>query len=70
MDGAPVKYGETVDFEGSATGGTSPYTYEWFSDVDGLLGVGPSISTTLSDSQREGQILNHTVTLRVTDETG
>jgi hypothetical protein len=63
-------YGLPVAFTGSASGGMAPYTYEWSSDVDGLLGMGPSINTVLSGSQLEGQVCAHTITLKVTDSFG
>jgi len=67
---AEVGFNRSVSFTGSAIGGTSPYTYQWYSDVDGLLGTGPSISAVLSGSQRENQIMSHIITLRATDNDG
>lgn len=69
-DDASVPYGQDISFSGSAAGGATPYTFEWFSDVDGLLGMGPALSRTLSGYNREGHVLKHTITLRVTDRDG
>lgn len=65
-----IDYGQQIALSGSASGGISPYAYEWYSDVDGLLGTGASINAWLTGSQKEGQAQQHTISLRVTDNMG
>lgn len=65
-----IDYGQQIALSGSASGGISPYAYEWYSDVDGLLGTGASINASLTGSQKEGQAQQHTISLRVTDNMG
>ncbi len=63
--------GEAIVFSGSATGGITPYTFDWYSDVDGYLGSGEIITIgTLSVVEREGNAIPHTITLTVTDLNG
>ena len=33
----------TITLEAEATGGEPPYSFEWFFDIDGALGAGPSL---------------------------
>lgn len=67
-DGSEVEYDTTVHLEGSAAGGQSPYSYEWYSDIDGLLASGSSTDVVLSGSQKSGEVRSHTITLRATDQ--
>jgi len=70
-DGSEVYYGEELTFIGSASGGTPPYSYSWHSDVDGWLGNGASITVSdLSVHRAGGELLPHTITLRVMDSSG
>jgi len=60
--------GETITFEANASDADTPYgdslIFEWFSDIDGMLGSGMLLqSSTLSDG-------DHVITVVVTDETG
>jgi len=52
--------GENVSFSGSASGGTSPYTYSWALG-DGATAIGPTVSHAYSTAG------NVTITLVVTD---
>lgn len=62
---------DTVTFTGHATGGTSPYTFNWSSNVDGYLDTGNSITTaSLSAVGMGPQFVPHTITLTVTDAHG
>jgi hypothetical protein len=63
---------DTVCFIGSATGGTLPYTFNWYSSVDDkYLGSGDTICTdSLSAFIMDSQWLPHTITLTVTDHLG
>ena len=70
-DGSWFPEGAAIVFFGSATGGLTPYTFEWFSDVDGYFGTGQIITTnTLSRIVRVGVVIPHTITLTVTDLNG
>ncbi len=63
--------GEAIIFSGSAIGGVTPYTFDWYSDVDGYLGSGEIITiNTLSSLVRDGTVIPHTITLTVTDLNG
>jgi hypothetical protein len=57
--------GALVTLEGSATLGTPPYQYTWYSDIDGALGTGSTIQVSLSVSLDTAT--SHTITLEVTD---
>lgn len=71
QDGAEVRCGDEVLLEGSAVGGTPPYTYNWYSDHDGLLGSGASIPvSTLGLLHEDGVPFAHTIELQVTDGRG
>ncbi len=60
--------GEAIVFAGSATGGITPYTFDWYSDVDGYLAGGEIVTiNTLSAIVRDGAVIPHTITFRVTD---
>jgi len=63
-DNATFTYGSIIDFTGNVTEyGYPPFGYQWFSDIDGYLGAGSSISTQLSAGY-------HSITLEVTDNNG
>lgn len=62
---------EVISFQGSVVKyGTSPFTYEWYSDSDGLIGTGASFSKQLSVAKRDETIIPHTISLVVTDDDG
>ncbi len=42
-DGAHVSLGDPVTFNADPEGGEAPYSYDWFSDLDGALGSGETI---------------------------
>ena len=58
--------GSSVMFTGSATGGTSPYTYAWDFNYDGTFNVQ---STQQNPSYTYGTTGTYTVAFRVTDNT-
>ncbi len=60
-DGASFAEGDTILFRGEVYGGTLPYTLEWSSNMDGVLG---SLSKFYWDGLSQG---THTITLTVTD---
>ncbi len=62
--------GTPITFQGSATGGTPPYTLYWSSDIDGDLGIGGSITTPLSVAYVDSVVVPQAVSLRVTDSEG
>jgi hypothetical protein len=63
-DGSVHYYGESIEFNGLAYFGVSPYSYSWNSNVDGDLGTGQYISTSNLSKGR------HIITLQVTDNNG
>ncbi len=70
-----IHYGEQITLSGSATGGSNPdpnaYIYQWYSDVDGLIGSGKTVqSSQLSVNSRGNQVLPHVVSLVVSDPAG
>ena len=69
-NGLEVVHGTPVTFSGSVAGGLPPYTYAWASDRDGALGTEASIDARLHVNLSEGHVHAHTVSLRVTDQTG
>jgi len=70
-----VNYGEAVTFTSSVVGGAAPYTYEWESDVDGLLTtdanfVTSSLSVRYLSNGCVCDVLPHSISLKVTDSYG
>ena len=66
-----VDYGHDVTFDCDVTGGKAPYTYQWSSDRDGLLGGAKTITTNaLTVNQRDLEPTVHVVTVTVTDADG
>jgi len=64
-----IDCGEGLNVYGAATGGTPPYQYDWYSDMDGHLGSGQSYQVAnLSCTGKEGASAMHTIILEVTDE--
>ena len=69
--GQELGFGEKVDLSGSASGGTTPYTYEWSSNVDGFLGTGATLSdVSLTADTRGPKVEPNIVTLTVLDGNG
>jgi hypothetical protein len=69
-DGATFRAGEPILFEGSASGGTPPYSYEWTSSSDGTLGNSLNILSSLGSEVKGGSVFQPTVSLQVTDANG
>jgi hypothetical protein len=74
-DGETINYGEELTFTGTALGGSSSdpndYIYEWYSDTDGLLGVGRTVDVNdLSVNLSDPNVMPHTISLRVLDPIG
>ncbi len=67
-DGSSFNEGETIKFTGRAMYGVQPFTYNWYSDYDGYLGMGSSIEVSdLTPIIRDGRNIAHTISLLVTD---
>ncbi|MCX6345462.1 MAG: DUF6345 domain-containing protein [Armatimonadetes bacterium] len=70
-DSNEVDYGQDVTFDCDVTGGKAPYTYQWSSDRDGVLGAAKTITTNaLRVNQRDLEPTMHVVTVTVTDADG
>jgi hypothetical protein len=65
-----VSIGEMVTFKGSAEFGKEPYTFDWYSSHDGLLGSGQTLDAILTGAVEKGSLVSHTITLQVTDANG
>jgi hypothetical protein len=63
-DESVVQLGSQIKLRGSASHGTSPYSYLWTSEADGFLGTGNMI---LVSDLSHG---NHTINLKVIDSAG
>ncbi|MCB8968375.1 MAG: hypothetical protein H6660_15950 [Ardenticatenaceae bacterium] len=69
--GVVLNSGMMVDLSGAATGGTAPYTYEWVSSVDGILGTGETVNGVVLHADPRGSMLAaNSITLRVIDANG
>ena len=55
---------------GEANYGRAPYTFAWYSSVQGFLGTGPAIDVPLWPALVKGDLADHTITLQVTDANG
>jgi hypothetical protein len=62
--------GEMIPLLGSAQFGLEPYTFDWYSSHDGFLGSGATLDTMLSGAMEKGDLVHHTISLRVTDANG
>lgn len=60
-DGAVFDPNEMISFSATATGGTLPYTFEWESDIEGVLGGGETLQAALLSQGI------HTITLTCSD---
>jgi hypothetical protein len=69
-DGSTFSAGEPISFNGSVTGGSPPYTYEWTSSSDGHLGDTLNIVAAIGSEVRSSTIFHPTVSLQVTDANG
>jgi hypothetical protein len=70
-DETTIAYGQSVTFTATAAGGKPPYTVQWDSDKDGVIGAGLSFSTSgLTCNQRSSEPTKHTITVTVTDDNG
>ena len=75
-DACSVSEGSTIQFECSdPCFGTSPYTYEWASDADGMLSTqsnfdSNALSVSCLGEGQECEVAPHTISLTVTDAHG
>jgi hypothetical protein len=66
--GTTVKPGQSIVLSGAASGGQSPYSYQWSSSADGLLGTGPTLNvSSLHPDVHNGHLQPNVITLLVTD---
>jgi hypothetical protein len=68
--GTTFRAGELIAFEGSVTGGTPPYSFEWTSSSDGTLGYSLNLISSLGSEIKGGSVFQPTVSLQVTDANG
>ena len=70
-DGKTVSYGDMLDFNCSVTFGTSPYSYTWESDIDGILSNSATFQKNdLSSAIKGNDSVAHAITLNITDSHG
>lgn len=69
-DGSTFSAGFPVAFNGSVTGGRPPFTYEWTSSSDGILGNTLNLIAGVGSEVKAGMVYHPTVSLRVTDANG
>jgi hypothetical protein len=71
-EGTVFSPGDLVTFEGEVVGenGMPPFTYEWYSSSDGFLGSGATLQAPLSTALGKGEVLDHVISLEVTDANG
>jgi hypothetical protein len=68
---AEFEAGQMVSFSGTVSQyGTPPFSYEWRSNYDGFLGNGQAIAAPLTTALAKGNVVTHTITLKVTDANG
>jgi hypothetical protein len=69
--GTVVKPGESLDLAGTVSGGTAPYSFQWSSSADGILGTGPTLTIPgLQPDEHGSQVQPNTITLLVVDANG
>jgi hypothetical protein len=69
-DGETFGLGELVTLSGEVHYGRAPYTFDWYSSVQGFLGTGLTIDVPLWPALAKGDLTSHTITLQVTDANG
>ena len=70
--GTVVRAGEELTFSASASGPYQPFTYEWTSSHDGILGTDPSVTAGLRAYLHPGQsgLSIHSIAVSVTNANG
>jgi hypothetical protein len=70
--GTKVLPGQSLTLKGTASGGTTPYSYQWSSSVDGALGTGSEVTVPggLHSDVHGGNAQANTIYLFVTDADG
>ncbi len=70
-DGKTFTSGDSINFNCSFFEGTSPYTYNWESDIDGILSNQETFQCDdLSAVTKGNSSVAHTITLTLTDDNG
>ena len=69
--GTIIVPGQSLVLNGAVTGGTAPYTFQWTSSEDGLLGTSATLTSPgLHASLHDGSLTPNVITLSVTDANG
>lgn len=69
-DGATCSPGDRLNLSADVQFGYGQIAFEWWSDVDGFLGTGPTISARLTVKQHGSELLTNTVKVIATDQKG
>jgi len=70
-DGATVFAGKRIPMDGTVSSGNGPFTYEWSSDAEGVLGTAEDITAILLSAARPDQPPQPVIlSLKVTDANG
>ncbi|MHA1125323.1 MAG: DUF6345 domain-containing protein [Candidatus Heimdallarchaeota archaeon] len=70
-NGKAFPVGDSIEFKSNITGGNGPYTYQWESDIDGIIGTGESFSIdSLTVVTKDNIAGYHTIFLIITDANG
>lgn len=69
-DDTAFAQGDPINFQALITGGTLPYTIEWTSNIDGVIGASSSFVKNDLTGVATSTVIDHIITLKVTDASG
>ncbi|MHA1739502.1 MAG: DUF6345 domain-containing protein [Candidatus Heimdallarchaeota archaeon] len=70
-NGKAFPAGDTIEFTSNIAGGNGPFTYQWESDIDGIIGTEEILSIdSLTVVTKDNTAGSHTIFLTITDANG